>query len=92
MGKIQICTKGKQCKRAKQVVANKSGLSADLIIYELEKEKLQIVLKETKLHYEEKLVDQINVNDSRTTLDTLPLVILTLKGKTSQMIKLKQTY
>ena len=48
-------------KRAKQVVASKNGLSADLIIYELEKEKLHTVLKEAKLHYEEKLVDQINV-------------------------------
>ena len=39
-------------KRAKQVVSNKSGLSADFIIYELEKKKLQTVLKEAKLHYE----------------------------------------
>ena len=42
----------KRQKSAKQVVANKRGLSADLIIYELEKEKLQTVLKEAKLHYE----------------------------------------
>ena len=65
MGKIQICEKAKS-KRAKQVVANKSGLSADLIIYKLEKEKLQTVLKEAKLHYEKKLVDQINVNNKRS--------------------------
>ena len=38
-------------------------LSVDLIIYELEEEKLQTVLKGATLHYEEKLVDQINVND-----------------------------
>ena len=56
--------KGKS-KRAKQVVANKSGLSADLIVYELEKENLQTVLKEAELHYEEKLVDEININDKR---------------------------
>ena len=65
MGKIQICAKEKKTKCAKQIVANKSGLSVDHIIYELEKEKLQTVLKEAKLHYEEKLVDQINVNDKR---------------------------
>ena len=35
-------------KRAKQVVATKNGLSADHIIYELEKEKLHTVLKEAK--------------------------------------------
>ena len=45
MGKIQICAKGKS-KRDKQVVENKSRLSADHIIYELEKEKQQPVLKE----------------------------------------------
>ena len=45
-------------------MANKTGLSAD-IIYELEKENLQTVLKEAKLHSEEKLVDQINVNEKR---------------------------
>ena len=55
MGKIQICAKGKKSKHTKQVVANKSGLSVDLIIYELEKEKLQTVLKEAKLHYEENI-------------------------------------
>ena len=49
----------------KQVVASKSGLSNDHIIFELEKEKLETVLTETKLHYEETLVDQINVNDKR---------------------------
>ena len=46
-------------------MANKSGLSADLITYEVKKEKLQTVLKEAKLHYEEKLVDQVDVNDKR---------------------------
>ena len=46
MGKIQICAKGK---KVKQVMAHKSGLSVDLIIiYELEKEKLQTVLKAAK--------------------------------------------
>ena len=39
----------------------------------------------------------LTIKDSGTTLDTLPnhhqeLVILTLKEKTSQMVKLKQTY
>ena len=69
------------------------------IIYELEKEKQKTVLKEAKLYYEENLVDQINemMKDSGTTLDTLPnhhqqLLIVTLKEKTSQMIKLKQIY
>ena len=46
-------------------MVNKSGFSVDNIIYELEKEKQKTVLKEAKLHYEEKLVDQINVNDER---------------------------
>ena len=55
--------KANKTKRAKQVVVRKSGLSADHITYELE--KLQTVLKEAKLHYEEKLVDHVNVNDKR---------------------------
>ena len=55
--------KRQKSKRAKQVVVNKSGLSVDNIICQLEKQKT--VLKEAKLHYEEKLVDQINVNDER---------------------------
>ena len=98
MGEIQIYAKGKKEKRAKQVVANKSGLSADHIIYELENKKLQTVLKEAKLHYEEKVgrPNKKIITDSGTTLDTLPnhrhkLVILPLKEKTSQIIKIKQT-
>ena len=35
----------KRDKRAKQVVANKIGLAADHVIYQLENEKLQIVLR-----------------------------------------------
>ena len=62
-GKIQMCAKGKKTKPAKQVVANKSGFSAEHIIYELEKEKQQTVLEGAQLHYKEKLVDQINVNE-----------------------------
>ena len=61
-------------------------------------EKLQTVLKEVKLHYEEKLVDQINANDKRFwnytrhfTKTSSTISDLNFEGKTSQMIKLKQT-
>ena len=79
-------------------MANKSGLSADLIIYELEKEKLQTVFKEVKL-LQKHLIDQINVNDKRFlnytrhfTKSSSTIRDINFEGKTSQTIKQKHTY
>ena len=85
-----MCKKQNKCKRAKQLAANKSWLSADLKIYELGKEMLQTVLNEAKLHYEEKLVNQININNDSLwnytrhfTKSSSTIGYLNFEGKTS---------
>ena len=49
----------------KLVAAHKNGLKADDILQDIAHDNHQTITKETKLHYEEKLVDQIKVNNGR---------------------------
>ena len=51
-------TKRKTCQ---QLAANKGGCKADDVLHGIAKDNLQTTTEEAKLHYEDKLVDQINI-------------------------------